>query len=85
MGEERVVLEDGVDRALVGGRARHVAAAEQDPAGGRLLEAGESRSVVVLPQPDGPSSEKNSPSGISSDQVADGVDVAEALAETVER
>ena len=38
MGEQRVVLEDHVDRALVGGVARHVPAAKLDAAPGRRLE-----------------------------------------------
>ena len=39
------------------------------------------RSVVVLPQPDGPSSEKNSPGPIIEVDVVDGDDLAEHLAE----
>ena len=64
--EQRVALEDGVDRALLGRHVRDVVAVEQDPP----ASVGRSnppiiRSVVVLPQPDGPSSEKNSPGAIS--------------------
>ena len=40
------------------------------------------RKVVVLPQPLGPSSEKNSPSPIESVTSCDGLDVAEALSDT---
>ena len=43
------------------------------------------RSVVVLPQPLGPSSEKNSPSPIASDHVVDRAALAEALADALER
>ena len=39
VGEQRVVLEDHVDRALVRRVVGHVAAAELDPAAGRQLEA----------------------------------------------
>ena len=66
--EQRVVLEDHVDRPLVRRIVGDVAAAQLDPA----ARSGSSnppiiRSVVVLPQPDGPSSEKNSPARISID------------------
>ena len=59
--EQRVALEHRVDRTLVGRRVRHVDAVEQD-----LPDVGGSkpaiiRSVVVFPQPDGPSRLKNSP------------------------
>ena len=39
VGEQRVVLEDHVHRPLVGRVGRHVAVAQQDPTGGRQLEA----------------------------------------------
>ena len=39
------------------------------------------RSTVVLPLPDGPSSEKNSPSSIDEVDAVDGDDVAERLDE----
>src|SRR5262245_52381863 len=41
VGEERVTLEDGVDRALVGRRLGHIDAVEQDLTVGGLLEPGE--------------------------------------------
>ena len=42
------------------------------------------RSVVVLPEPDGPSSVKNSPRAMSSDTAVDRGDVAEAAREVDE-
>ncbi len=50
------------------------------PAVGRSKPA-ISRSVVVLPQPDGPSSEKNSPPAMSQVDAVDRRDVAELLDE----
>ena len=41
MGEERVILKDGVDGPVVGGDALHRDAANEDFAGGRLFEAGD--------------------------------------------
>ena len=61
--EERVALEDRVDAPLVRRRARHVGAVEQDLALVGRSKPAISRSVVVLPQPDGPSMVKNSPGG----------------------
>ena len=42
------------------------------------------RSVVVLPQPDGPSIAKKLPCSISRDDVVDGDDVVEALRDPFE-
>jgi hypothetical protein len=61
--EQRVALEDRVDRPLVGLGVGDVVLAEVI-----VPEVGSSspatiRSVVVLPQPDGPSSAKNEPCG----------------------
>ena len=42
------------------------------------------RSVVVLPQPEGPRSEKNSPGSIDEVDVVDGDEVAELLAQAGE-
>ena len=61
--EERVALEDRVDAPLVRRRARHVVAVEQDLALVGRSKPAIRRSVVVLPQPDGPSMVKNSPGG----------------------
>ena len=60
--EQGVVLEDGVDLAVVGRDAGHVARRPARP----VPESGSSkpaiiRSVVVLPEPEGPSMVKNSP------------------------
>src|SRR5215475_10877918 len=41
MRKERIVLEDGIDVALVRRRPRHVFAVEEDLAFARLLEAGD--------------------------------------------
>ena len=59
MREQRVVLEDHADapllrRQALAGTADH-GAAQADLAAGDLLEAGDQRSRVVLPQPEGPS------------------------------
>ena len=64
--EERVVLEDGVDVAVVRRqrRRRRVPPSSIVPASGRSKPA-IIRSVVVLPEPDGPSIVKNSPRAIS--------------------
>ena len=64
--EERVVLEHRVDVALVGRQLRDVPAVEQDaPDRSAARSPAIIRSVVVLPEPDGPSSEKNSPRPMS--------------------
>ena len=63
--EECVVLEDGVDVPFEGGRLRDVATVEPDAAAGGPLEAGDKPQRRGLPDPDGPSSEKNSPSAMS--------------------
>ncbi|CAM5743804.1 hypothetical protein SHIRM173S_02574 [Streptomyces hirsutus] len=62
--EEGVGLEDGVHRPLVRQRG-DVLVAETDGAGGGFLQAGDhpTQRVVVLPQPDAPSSAKKEPSG----------------------
>ena len=62
--EQLVVLEDHVHVAPVRWLVGHVLAAEQDPAASGSSKPASMRSDVVLPQPDGPSSEKNSPSRI---------------------
>ena len=59
--EQRVVLEHRVDVALVRRHPRDVDPLEADGALGRVSKPAIIRSVVVFPQPDGPSSEKNSP------------------------
>ena len=55
------MLKDGVDVAPVGRDPRDVLAVEQDAAAVGCSNPAIIRSVVVLPQPEGPSSEKNSP------------------------
>ena len=64
--EERVALEDGVDVAPVRRQPDDVAVAEEDRALVGSSKPPIIRSVVVLPQPDGPSSAKKEPEGISS-------------------
>ena len=59
--EERVVLEDRVDVALERRHARDVVAAELDVPASGCSKPAIMRSVVVLPEPDGPSIVKNSP------------------------
>ena len=67
--EQRVGLEHRVDVALVGRHARDVVAVEPHGAlDDGCSKPAISRSVVVLPQPDGPSSEKNSPWRICSER-----------------
>jgi hypothetical protein len=82
--EERVALEDGVDVALVGRQADDVAVAEVDRARVGSSKPPIIRSVVVLPQPDGPSSAKNEPCGISSEMPSTAT-VVELLDDLVER
>ena len=65
--EQRVGLEHHVDVPLGRRHARDVAAAQQDAALVGSSKPAIMRSVVVLPQPDGPSIEKNSPSWISNE------------------
>ena len=82
MGEQRVVLEDHVDGPFVG----RVAWSRRGRGAGSGRRSGSSnppiiRSVVVLPQPDGPSSEKNSPRGL--DQERHPVHGHESLAESL--
>ena len=67
MGEEAVGLEDHVHVALRRADAAHVHAVEQDPPPVGSSKPAIMRSTVVLPQPLGPSREKNSPAGIWSD------------------
>ena len=66
--EERVVLEDHVDRPLVG---RHVGDVGSRRCGSSPSVGSSKppiiRSSVVLPQPEGPSREKNSPRRIASE------------------
>ena len=67
MRKQRVILEDGADVALVGLAVVDHFAVRAGRRRSRLLEAGDQRSVVVLPQPEGPSSEKKAPRGIESE------------------
>ena len=63
--EERVVLEDGVHVPRVRRLRGHVRAFKQDPALVGRSKPAIRRSVVVLPEPEGPSIVKNSPAGTS--------------------
>jgi hypothetical protein len=82
--EQRVVLEHGVDVAFERRLAADVLAMEEDPALVGSSKPAIIRSVVVLPEPDGPSIEKNSPSRTSrstwSTAVNDAVPVASSIA-----
>jgi hypothetical protein len=76
--EERVLLEDHVQRPLVGVHVGHVGALGTiRPESGRSKPA-IIRSVVVLPQPDGPRAEELAVGDVDGD-VLDGVVSAEAL------
>ena len=66
--EERVALEDRVDVALVRRQPGDVAVAEVDRPRVGSSKPPIIRSVVVLPQPDGPSSAKKLPRSISSER-----------------
>ncbi len=84
VGEERVGLEDGVDRALVGTRPGQVGVADQHPPRGRLLEAGDH------PQRGGLAAARRSqereerpPRDVEVD-VVDGDEVAEGLGDLLE-
>jgi hypothetical protein len=82
--EQRVALEDGVDRPLVCRHRRHVDAVEQDPAGGRLLEAGDhpQRGRLAAPRRTDQGEEL---AGLDVQvQVVDGRRVPEVLAQTGE-
>ena len=71
MGKQRVGLEDHADIALVRGHVGDVLAADQDPPEVGVSKPAIMRSVVVLPQPDGPSKATNSP---GSDSEIDAID-----------
>lgn len=58
------MLEHRVDVTFVWRDPRYVDALESDCALGRTLKPAIMRRVVVFPQPDGPSNEKNSPAPI---------------------
>ena len=68
VGVERVVLEHHRDVAAARVEVADAPLADEDLALGDLLETGDHRSAVVLPQPDGPTSTMNSPSVISSEK-----------------
>ncbi len=79
--EERVVLEDGVDRAVVRRQPRDVLPAELDRARRRASRSRRSCAASSsCPEPDGPSIVKNSPAGDLEVDRVDGDDVAVALA-----
>ena len=65
MREQRVVLEDGVDVALVGRHALGRLAENLDVALVGCSKPAIRRRQVVLPEPEGPSMAKNSPSAMS--------------------
>ena len=60
-------LEHHVDWPGIGRHCRHIGAVDDDAARSGVSNPAISRSSVVLPQPDGPSSAKNSPRSIDSD------------------
>ena len=82
--EQRVVLEHGVDVPVVGARPRDVLPTQEDPARGRLLEAGDHPKARGLAGPGRPEHrEELSLADVEVDPV-DGDDVAEALGHAVE-
>ena len=83
--EQRVALEDRVDVALVTAAPRRPARrrGRSRPRSGCSKPA-TIRSVVVFPQPDGPSSEKNSPCSITRSRSRHRLRVAEALGHALE-
>ena len=84
-GNRRIGLEHHAHVALVHGQVGDVAAADVDAARSGVSKPAIMRSDVVLPQPDGPSSEKNSPAAMSSVTPVDGRDPAvEGLGHVVE-
>ena len=83
-GKQGVVLEHRVDVAPVRRHGGDVDAVEQDLAAVGRSKPAIIRSVVVLPQPEGPSSEKNSPAWIERVDPVDGDGVVEALAQTAQ-
>ena len=79
--EQRVVLEHHPDVAPVGRDARHVLAVDLDRAArSAARNPATIRSVVVLPEPDGPSSVRNSPRRDVEVDAVDGDGAAERLA-----
>jgi hypothetical protein len=79
--EERVVLEDGVDVALEGCRARDVATGELHRAAGRLLEAGHETQHRGLARPGRSEHREELAVGDLEVDAVDGTDVAEVLLE----
>ena len=65
MTEERIGLENESDLALLDGLARSVLAIEGDDPSDAVSSPARSRSSVVLPDPEGPSSARSSPGAIS--------------------
>ena len=77
--EQRVALEDGVGRPLVGGQAGHVLAVDQDLAGVGLLEAGDHPQGRRLAAARGAEQGEELAAGELEVEVVDGDEVAEAL------
>ncbi len=78
--EQRVALEDRVDRTPVGLGVGDVVAGQGDACPRWVARARPpSASVVVLPQPEGPSSAKNEPRGTSRSRWSTAVKVANSL------
>jgi hypothetical protein len=63
--EQRVILEHGVHVTLVRRQPGGFLAMDTDRAGARLFEPGDQAQAGGLPEPEGPSMEKNSPSWMS--------------------
>ncbi len=84
-GKQRVALEHHVDRPPVRRHARRCLRhrAECGPASG-VSKPASMRNSVVLPQPEGPSSAKNSPSKMSSERLSTATDAGKAFGDRLE-
>ena len=82
--EERVALEDGVHVPLVRRQPDDVAVGEEDRPDVGSSKPPIIRSVVVFPQPDGPSSAKKEPRGISSEMPSTARSLGELLHDVLE-
>ena len=84
MREERVALEDHRHVAATGTPARHVALAEKDPSGSRLLKPGDQPEERRLPAPGGADDREELALTDLEVERGERLDVAVALCETLE-
>jgi hypothetical protein len=85
MGEEGVVLEDGVDVALVRRLVRDVGAVQEDPARAREVETGDESQAGGLAGARGTQQGEELAVGDAQIDVVDRDDVAEAASDPLER